>query len=53
MPLRYDFGASFAVIIPELEDWDNVPSEQEAIVYYTDGSRKDGQTGIGIYGPSI
>jgi hypothetical protein len=42
LPLRYDFGVSFEVVIPEREDWDYVPSEQEAIVYYKDGSRIDG-----------
>jgi hypothetical protein len=53
MPWRYDFGVSFEVVITECEDWDNVPSEQEAIVYYTAGSGKDGQTGIGIYGHTL
>jgi hypothetical protein len=23
------------------------------LIYYTDGSRKDGMTGMGIYGPSV
>jgi hypothetical protein len=47
--LGYDFDVSFEVVIPAR---DNVLSEQAAIVYYTDGSKKDGQTGIGIYDPS-
>jgi hypothetical protein len=53
MPLRYDYGVSFEVVIPENGDWDNTPSEQEAIVYYNDGSSKDGQAGIGIYTEKI
>jgi hypothetical protein len=35
------------------EDWNNVPFEQKAIVYYTNGFRRDKLTGIGIYGPSV
>jgi hypothetical protein len=42
MPLRYDFRFFFEVAIIEV-----------IIVYYEDDSRKDGQTGIGMYGPSI
>jgi hypothetical protein len=38
MPLIYDLGVFF---------------EKEAPVYYTDGFRRDGLTGIGIYGPSV
>jgi hypothetical protein len=53
LPLRYDFGVAFEVVIPERENLENVSSEQDAIVYCTDGSRKDGRTGIGIYGPSV
>jgi hypothetical protein len=35
MLLRYDFGVS---VFPEREDWDNVPSKQEAVIQYTYGS---------------
>jgi hypothetical protein len=31
----------------------NARFEQEVNVYYTDGSRTDAQTGIGIYGSSV
>jgi hypothetical protein len=50
MPLGYDFGVSFAVVILESEDWDNVSSEYESIEHSTDGSTKDGVTFIGIAG---
>jgi hypothetical protein len=53
MPIRYDFDAQFEVIIHDREGWDYVPTEQGVLIYYTDGSRKDGLVGIGIYGPSI
>lgn len=53
MPLRHDFDISFEVILPEREDWDFKPTEPGTLVYYTDGSRKDGSVGIGIYGPSL
>jgi ribonuclease HI len=43
MPIRYDFEAPFKVKI----------YEQSVLTYYTDGSRKDGMTGMGIYGPSL
>ena len=53
MPIRYDFDAPFEVEIPEREEWDNLTTEQGALVYYTDGSRKNGLVGMGIYGPSL
>ena len=53
MPLKFDFEATFKVVIPERDEWDNIPTEQEAMVYYTDGSRKDGLVGMGIFGPSV
>jgi hypothetical protein len=30
-----------------------IPADQEALLFYTDGSRKEGQVGMGIYGPSL
>lgn len=53
MPLRYDFEELFEIVIPEREGWDYIPTEQETIIYYTDGSRKEGKTGMGIYGPTV
>jgi hypothetical protein len=35
MPQRYGFGVSFEDVIPEREDWDDFPFEQEAVVCYT------------------
>jgi hypothetical protein len=53
MPIRYDFEAPFEVKVYEREGWNHVPTEQSIHTYYTDGSRKDGMTGMGIYGPSV
>jgi hypothetical protein len=53
MPIRHDFEAPFEVKIYEREGWNHVPTEQSILTYYTDGSRKDGMTGMGIYGPSV
>jgi RNase H len=53
MPRKFDFEADFKVVIPERDAWDNILADQEALVFYTDGSRKEGQVGMGIYGPSL
>jgi hypothetical protein len=53
MSIRYDFEAPFEVKIYEREGWNHVPTEQSTLTYYTDGSRKDGMTGMGIFGPSV
>jgi hypothetical protein len=53
MPARHDFEAPFEVKIYERERWNHAPTEQSIFAYYTDGSRKDGMTGMGIYGPSV
>jgi RNase H len=53
MPRKFDFEADFRVEIPERDAWDNIPAEREALVFYTDGSRKEGQVGMGICGPSL
>jgi hypothetical protein len=52
MPNRHDFEAPFEVKIYEREGWSHVLTEQSILTYYTDGSRKDGMIGMGIYGPS-
>jgi hypothetical protein len=53
MPRKFDFEADFKVVIPERNAWDNIPADQEAMVFDTDGSRKVGLVGMGIYGPSL
>jgi hypothetical protein len=55
MPRKIDFEAGFKVLIPEREAWDNIAADQEALVFYTDGSRKrkEGLVGMGIFGPSL
>jgi hypothetical protein len=54
MPRKFDFEADFKVLIPERDARDNIPADQDALVFYsTDGSRKEGLVGMGIYGPSL
>jgi hypothetical protein len=53
MPIRYNFEAPFEVKIYEREGWNHVPTEHSTLTYYSDGSRKDGMTGKGIFGPSV
>jgi hypothetical protein len=53
MPVRYDFEAPFEVKITERKECVNQTTSPGALVYYTDGSRKNGLIGMGIYGPSI
>jgi hypothetical protein len=50
MPTRYDFEAPFEGKIYEREGWNHVPTEQSTLTYYTNGSAKDGMTGMGIFG---
>jgi hypothetical protein len=53
MPIRYDFEAPFEVKIYERKEGNHVFTEQSILTYFTDGSRKDGMTGMGIYGQSV
>jgi hypothetical protein len=53
VPIRYDFETPFAVKIYERVGWNHVPIEQSILTYYTDGSREDGMTGLGFFGPSV
>jgi hypothetical protein len=53
MPIRYDFEAPFEVKNIRKEGLNHGPTEQSTLTYYTDGSRKDGMTGMGIFGPSV
>jgi hypothetical protein len=43
IPRKFDFEA----------DFNNISADQEELVFYTDGSRKEGLVGMGIYGPSL
>jgi hypothetical protein len=53
IPVRHDFEAPFEVEITEREECVYQTTSPWALVYYTDGSRKNGLVGNGIYGPSI
>jgi hypothetical protein len=53
MPVRHDFEARFEIEITEREECVNQTTSPGALVYYTDGSRKNGLVRMGIYGPSI
>jgi hypothetical protein len=54
MPRKFDFEAEyFKVVIPERDAWENIPADQEALVFYTDGSGKEGLVSMGIYGPFL
>jgi hypothetical protein len=54
MSIKYEFDAPFKVRIPERSDWEvQIPSKPGALVFYTDGSIKDGSTGLGIFGPLL
>lgn len=50
-----NLDATFDVIFPSRLTWRNrdIILEDNALTYYTDGSRKNGKVGIGIYGPSF
>jgi hypothetical protein len=49
MPRKFDFEADFKIVILERDAWDNIPANQEALVFYTDGSRKEGLVAMEIY----
>ena len=53
MTVRHNFELPFEVIIPERSEWLSGNLENQAIVFYTDGSRKEGKVGIGVTGPGI
>jgi hypothetical protein len=46
MPRKFDFKADFKVLIPERDACDNIPADQEALVFY-------GLVEMVIYGPSL
>jgi hypothetical protein len=49
MPVRHAFEAPFKVEITEREECVNQTTSPGVPVYYTDGSRKYGLVGMGIY----
>lgn len=53
IPKTYDFEKPFETVYPTREEWTGgqVVIEEGAIAYYTDGSRKDGKVGLGVWGP--
>jgi ribonuclease HI len=50
-----NLDATYDVIFPSRQAWRNrdIILKENALVYYTDGSRRDGRVGIGVYGPSF
>jgi hypothetical protein len=36
LPRKFDFEADFKIVIPERYAWDNIPVDQEALVFYTE-----------------
>jgi hypothetical protein len=44
--------AVFKVVIPERDAWNNIPAEQEALLFYT-WLKKRRYRGMGICGPSL
>jgi hypothetical protein len=55
MPLELVFDQTFEMNIPNREQWQDMESlmREGEKAFYTDGSRKDGRTGAGVYGPGI
>jgi len=53
LPDTHNNVLPFEIKIPERRDWidGEINFEEEALVYYTDGSRKEEMVGIGVYGP--
>jgi hypothetical protein len=49
MPRKFDFEADFKVVIPERDARDNIPADQDALVFYTDGSRKEGRKNMNLW----
>lgn len=51
MVVEYSFIKHFRVRLPEKDEWETSMSFRDGdIVWYTDGSKKDGGSGSGIYG---
>jgi hypothetical protein len=43
----------FEVEIPEWDVLNTDPTEHDALIYFTDASRRNGLGGMGIYGPFL
>ena len=54
IPMRYNFEQPFKVVIPDRHSWasDNPNSGKGSLNWFTDASKINGNTGIGIYGPN-
>lgn len=52
---KRNFKNSYKVCIPDRSDWKDgtLETNKDAMIYYTDGSRKQGSVGIGVCGPSF
>ena len=54
MPNVYNFAFPFEIRISDRQEWSNGSEfEPQAIVFYTDGSKTEEGTGLGVYGPSL
>ena len=53
MPMKYNFEQSFAVVIPDRQLWTsgNPNFKKGSLNWFTDASKINSNTGIGIYGP--
>ncbi|XP_066903574.1 uncharacterized protein [Halyomorpha halys] len=52
LPKRLDFEKNFNVCIPDKEIWRKGGPKLGALVWYTDGSVKEGKAGAGVVGPN-
>jgi ribonuclease HI len=54
LPKQYNFHAKFNIIIPERSDWEegSFQADDNGLRWYTDGSRMNDRSGLGIYGPN-
>lgn len=54
LPKTYVFENVYDVIFPDRGDWAHGTTtfREDTLSFFTDGSRKDGSTGAGIFGPS-
>jgi RNase H. len=53
MPTKLNFDLPFKVHIPDREIWDKGGPEylNQSLNWYTDASKLNGKTGVGVYGP--
>lgn len=53
MPKLFDFETRFSVTIPTKAQWNNDSVRLEGVCVYTDGSKRDGRAGSGIYSSEL